>query len=310
VLGVFAAARDITARKRVEGELAVYRRSLEDLVAARTAELQAANDELRGSRRAALNLLKDTLEARRMAEQAGEALRQSAADLARSNKDLEQFAYVASHDLQEPLRAVGGFMGLLKKQYGESLDAPAREFIDLSIEGAERMRTLINDLLVFSRVGTRGDAFKAFNMKDAVEGALKNLQAAIAESDTAITCEPMPVVRADPSQMTQLLQNLVGNAIKFRGPRRPEVRISAEKRDKSWVFAVRDNGIGIEPQYFDKIFLIFQRLHTRSQYKGTGIGLAVCKKIVERHGGKIWVESTFGEGSTFFFTVPESEINV
>ena len=305
VLGVFAAARDVTARRRVEEELAVYRRSLEDLVAARTAELQAAVAELHSSRRAALNLLKDTMEARRAAEQAEKSIRRSAEDLERSNKDLEQFAYVASHDLQEPLRAVGGFMGLLKKQYGEGMDAGAKEYIEQAIEGAERMQALINDLLTFSRVGTRGAAFAVMNMKDAADRAIKNLQAAIADSDTMVTCGAMPEVSADLSQMTQLLQNLIGNAVKFHGPRRPEVNLTARREDGYWVFSVADNGIGIEPQYFDRIFLIFQRLHTRSQYKGTGIGLAVCKKIVERHGGKLWVESRFGEGSTFYFTLPE-----
>jgi PAS domain S-box-containing protein len=305
VLGIFAAARDVTARKRVEGELAVYRRSLEDLVAARTAELQAAVAELNGSRRAALNLLKDTMEARRAAEQAETSIRRAAEDLERSNKDLEQFAYVASHDLQEPLRAVGGFMGLLKRQYDQSLDAGAKEYIDQSIEGAERMQALINDLLTFSRVGTRGAAFVIMNMKEAADRAFKNLRAAIADSNSIVTCGAMPDVSADLSQMTQLLQNLIGNAIKFHGPRRPEVHLTARRKDDCWVFSVADNGIGIEPQYYDRIFLIFQRLHTRSQYKGTGIGLAVCKKIVERHGGKLWVESRFGEGSTFFFTLPE-----
>jgi PAS domain S-box-containing protein len=305
VLGIFAAARDITARKRVEDELAVYRRSLEDLVAARTAELQAAVADLNGSRRAALNLLKDTMEARRAAEQAETSIRRAAEDLERSNKDLEQFAYVASHDLQEPLRAVGGFMGLLKKQYNENLDAGAREYIEQAIEGAERMQALINDLLTFSRVGTRGAAFAVINMKEAADRALKNLQAAIAESTTIVTCGSMPEVSADLSQMTQLIQNLIGNAIKFHGPRRPEVHLTAQRKDDCWVFSVADNGIGIEPQYFDRIFLIFQRLHTRSQYKGTGIGLAICKKIVERHGGKLWVESRVDVGSTFYFTLPE-----
>jgi PAS domain S-box-containing protein len=306
VLGVFAAARDVTERKRTENELAAHRRRIEELVAERTAELEDANDELRLSRRAALNLLKDATDARQKAEQAGEEVRRSAEDLSRSNKDLEQFAYVASHDLQEPLRAVGGFMGLLKTQYTGKLDATAQEYIGHAVEGAERMQTLIQDLLTFSRVGTRGAIFKTVAMKDAVDGALKNLQAVIAETGAEITCDTMPEVTADPSQMIQLLQNLVGNALKFHGPRCPEVRIGAQRRENGWEFTVKDNGIGIEPQYFDRIFLIFQRLHTRTQYKGTGIGLAVCKKIVERHGGKIWVDSRSGEGSTFHFTIPDT----
>jgi signal transduction histidine kinase len=238
-------------------------------------------------------------------KRAEDALRHAAKDLERSNKDLEQFAYVASHDLQEPLRAVSGFVGLLKKQYGDKLNAEATEYIDLSVEGAERMQTLIHDLLTFSRVGTKGGAFLSMNMKDSLDNALKNLHASIAETETLVTCDEMPVVTADATQMTQLLQNLIGNAIKFHGPRRPEVHIGAQRKNNFWAMSVRDNGIGIEPQYYDRIFLIFQRLHTRSQFKGTGIGLAVCKKIVERHGGTIWVESKPGEGSTFYFTIPD-----
>jgi signal transduction histidine kinase len=234
------------------------------------------------------------------------SLRQTAEDLERSNKDLEQFAYVASHDLQEPLRAVAGFVGLLKKQYHDKLDAVAAEYIDLSVEGAERMQTLIHDLLTFSRVGTKGGAFVRMNMKDAFDDAMKNLQVAITESGALVTyCDEMPSVSADPTQMTQLLQNLIANAIKFHGQMRPQIVVGAERKNNYWVMSVKDNGIGIEPQYYDRIFLIFQRLHTRSQYKGTGIGLAVCKKIVERHGGMIWVESKPGEGSTFFFTIPD-----
>jgi signal transduction histidine kinase len=236
---------------------------------------------------------------------AEETLRQTAKDLERSNKDLEQFAYVASHDLQEPLRAVGGFMGLLKNRYYDKLDDQAREYIDFSVEGAERMHGLIEGLLAFSRVGTRGSEFSSVNLKDAFDGALANLKFLIAESHTAVTSDPLPVVMADLSQMTQLLQNLVANAVKFHGPHHPEIHIGAGRKEHAWEMYVRDNGIGIDPQYFDRIFLIFQRLHTRSQYKGTGIGLAVCKKIVERHGGNIWVESVPGSGSTFYFTIPD-----
>jgi light-regulated signal transduction histidine kinase (bacteriophytochrome) len=305
VLGIFAAARDVTARKRAEEELAVHRRHLEELVAARTAELQTANQDLRSSRRAALNLLKDAVEARRAVEQAEEGLRRSAEDLARSNKDLEQFAYVASHDLQEPLRAVGGFMGLLKNQYYNNLDDQAREYIDFSVEGAERMQSLIEGLLAYSRVGTRGGEFAPISLESALNAATANLKFLITESQAAITNDPLPVVTADLLQMTQLLQNLVANAVKFHGPHSPEIHIGAQRKERAWEIYVRDNGIGIDSQYFDRIFLIFQRLHTRTQYKGTGIGLAVCKKIVERHGGKIWVESVPGQGSTFCFNIPD-----
>jgi|GEM_PF-1396703 signal transduction histidine kinase len=242
-------------------------------------------------------------------KQAEATLRLTAEDLTRSNKDLEQFAYVASHDLQEPLRAVAGFMGLLKKQYFDKLDDQAREYIDFSVEGAERMQSLIEGLLAFSRVGTRGGKFAAMNVKDAVEGALKSLRALVEENSAVVTCDTMPDVFADLSQITQLLQNLIANAIKFHGPARPEVFVGAQRKDRAWEIYVRDNGIGIEPQYFQRIFLIFQRLHTRSQYKGTGIGLALCKKIAERHGGKIWVESAPGSGSTFYFTIHDKGEN-
>lgn len=239
-------------------------------------------------------------------KQIDEALRLTSKDLSRSNKDLEQFAYVASHDLQEPLRAVGGFMGLLKNQYYDKLDDQAREYIDFSVDGAERMQSLIEGLLSFSRVGTRGGEFASVNLGNALDGALANLRTLIAESNAVVESDPLPVVNADPLQMTQLFQNLIANAIKFHGPRPTEVHIGAQRKDRTWEMHVRDNGIGIEPQYFERIFMIFQRLHTRTQYKGTGIGLAVCKKIVERHGGTIWVESVPGNGSAFYFTIPDT----
>ena len=230
-------------------------------------------------------------------------------DLARSNRDLEQFAYVASHDLQEPLRAVAGFMGLLKNQYRDAMDATAKEYIDFAVEGAERMQTLIHDLLAYSRVGTKGGTFAPLPMKDAYDNALKNLKAAIDETGAVITRGELPMVNADASQMTQLLQNLIGNAIKFHGPKKPEITVNAERKGGQWVISVADNGIGIEPQYFERIFLIFQRLHGRAQYKGTGIGLAVCKRIAERHGGSIWVESKPGQGSIFYFTLSDGGSN-
>ncbi|MDD5676135.1 MAG: ATP-binding protein, partial [Chitinivibrionales bacterium] len=240
---------------------------------------------------------------------AEEALHQTTQDLTRSNQDLEQFAYVASHDLQEPLRAVAGFMGLLKKQYEPKLDNEGRDYINTAIEGAERMQSLIHDLLAYSRVGTRGGAFERMHLKLAVEGALKNLQAAIAESGAHISCDELPTVIADLPQMTQLMQNLIGNALKFHGQRPLEIVIGAKRGEQEWEISVHDNGIGIEPQYYERIFLIFQRLHSRAQYQGTGIGLAVCKRIVERHNGRIWVKSIGGEGSTFYFTIPDKGEN-
>ncbi|MGA3282644.1 MAG: PAS domain S-box protein [Smithella sp.] len=242
-------------------------------------------------------------------KQAEDALNLMTAELARSNKDLEQFAYIASHDLQEPLRAVAGFMGILKKKYQDKLDDDARKYIDYAVEGAERMQTLINGLLAYSRVGTRGEDLKPMSMQTVFYTAINNLQVAIDESKAVITHDELPDITADAAQMTQLQQNLIANAIKFCDKGLPEIHLIARREDQHWVFGIRDNGIGIETQYFERIFLIFQRLHTRNQYPGTGIGLALCKKIVERHAGRIWVESEPGCGSTFYFTIPDKGDN-
>jgi PAS domain S-box-containing protein len=230
-------------------------------------------------------------------------------DLARSNKDLEQFAYVASHDLQEPLRAVSGFVDILKLQMEGSLDAKKTEYMNHVVDGVSRMRSLINGLLEYSRVSTLGKPPELTDCKAAMERAILNLQVGIRESGAKVTAGPLPKVCVDSVQLVQLLQNLIGNAIKFRGEPAPDVHISASHQDNEWLFAVTDNGIGIEPQYAQRIFLIFQRLHSRSKYQGTGIGLAICRKIIERHGGKIWVESNPGSGSTFYFTVPDTGVN-
>lgn len=232
-------------------------------------------------------------------------LKRTLTELERSNTELEQFAYVASHDLQEPLRAVTGCVQLLQKSYGDKLEADAGELIRHAVEGAARMRKLIDDLLAFSRVGTRGKPFEPTDCNAALELALANLTAALNESHAFVTHDPLPTVTADPSQLLQLFQNLIGNAVKFHGEQRPEIHVSATLKDGNWLFSVRDNGIGIEPQYRERIFVIFQRLHTRTEYPGTGVGLAICKRIVERHRGDIWVESELGKGSTFYFTIPE-----
>jgi PAS domain S-box-containing protein len=238
-------------------------------------------------------------------KQAKEELQRLNEELSRSNRDLEMFAYVASHDLQEPLRAVNSYTQLLARKYQSHLDAKADKYIGYIVEGATRMQQLINDLLEFSRVGTRGKELVPTNCEVILKQVLANLRVAIAESHATITHTPLPTVLGDEIQLIQLLQNLIGNAIKFRREEPPHIHISAARQEKEWLFSVRDNGIGLEPEYFDRIFTIFQRLHSRSEYSGTGIGLAVCKKIVERHGGRIWVESELGVGTTFYFTLNE-----
>jgi PAS domain S-box-containing protein len=238
---------------------------------------------------------------RRLAE---EALLRRTEELKRSNTELEQFAYVASHDLQEPLRMVSSYMQLLSRRYKGKLDSNADEFIAFAVDGAKRMQQLINDMLEFSRVATRGHEFKPVEADTALKQALWNLKAAIEESHANVTFDPLPVVNADSGQLTQLFQNLIGNALKFRRQEPPRVHVSAERRAKEWVFSVRDNGIGIEPQHLERIFVIFQRLHAASEFPGTGLGLAICKKIAERHGGRLWVTSEPGAGSVFYFSIP------
>lgn len=226
-------------------------------------------------------------------------------ELQRSNAELEQFAYVASHDLQEPLRAVAGMVQLLQQRYQSKLDERADEYIGHAVEAATRMQSLINDLLEYSRVNRLGKSFENTATEKSLHNALANLQTAIRESNAEITHDPLPSLMVDPAQLTQLLQNLIGNGIKFRGERPLHIHIGAKKIEQAWQFSVSDNGIGIDPKYYERIFLVFQRLHTRREYPGTGIGLALCKKIIERHNGQIWVESQPGLGSTFYFTIPE-----
>jgi PAS domain S-box-containing protein len=270
VQGIFAAARDVTEQKRVERELQGYREHLEELVKERTIELKKYADNLK-----------------------------------RSNEDLERFAYISSHDLQEPLRNVVSFSQLLARRNEGKLDASSSEYIGYIIEGGKRMQSLIQDLLEYSRVNTRGQAFQSVPCEDIVDHVLINLQTSIKESDALITVNPLPTVFADTTQLTLVFQNLLGNAIKFRRPEaRPQIWISAEKSDHEWTFSITDNGIGIDSQYYDKIFIIFQRLHGRNEYPGTGVGLAIVKRIIDRHGGHIWVESERGKGSTFYFTLP------
>jgi PAS domain S-box-containing protein len=234
------------------------------------------------------------------------ALEQYTYELEVANEELQQFAYVASHDLQEPLRMVTSFLQLLQQRYQDQLDDKADQYIHFAVDGASRMKTLINDLLTYSRVTTQGKAPAPTPLTRVVEAVLHDLQLLINETQVTITYDPLPHVQADESQMAQLLQNLLSNAIKFRGDTDPQVHIGVRQNGEEWLFSVADNGIGIAPEYFEQIFVIFQRLHTRDCYEGTGIGLAVCKRIVERHKGRIWVESTPGQGTTFYFTLPVS----
>lgn len=230
-------------------------------------------------------------------------LAQRSQELTRSNAELEQMAYVASHDLQEPLRMVTSYLQLLVQRYGGRLDTDAHEFIGFAVDGAKRMQALIDDLLTYSRVGTKAKPLEPVDCTPVVETALRSLRMVIEESGAQIEYGTLPTVLGDAAQLAQLFQNLIANALKFRADQPPRIQIRAEREDGFWRFEVQDNGIGIAPEYFDRIFVMFQRLHSRSTYPGTGIGLAICKKIVERHGGRIWVESEPGQGALFKFTL-------
>ena len=236
-------------------------------------------------------------------KQAENALQQTLADLTHSNEDLQQFAYVASHDLQEPLRNVAGCLQLLEKKYRRQLDAEADEYIYYAVEGAARMKALILDLLAYSRIVTRGKPSEWTDCERILDQAIENLRSSIAEAGAVITRDPLPTIRADDTQILQVFQNLIGNAIKFRRDVPPTIHVSAVRNRNEWMFSVKDNGIGIESRHLDRIFMIFQRLHKRSEYHGTGMGLAIVKKVVERHGGRVWAESEPGKGTTFYFTI-------
>jgi signal transduction histidine kinase len=231
------------------------------------------------------------------------------AELARSNAELEQFAYVASHDLQEPLRMIANYTQLLAERYRGKLDEQADKYIGYSVDGALRMQALIHDLLKFSRVGNAEIQPRTTDCRAVVEQAVRNLQAAVEENSAVVNCKCLPVVMADPSQLMQVFQNLIGNAIKFHGSEKPVIQIDAEQKDYEWEFAVSDNGIGIPAESRRDIFVIFRRLHTHDEYAGTGIGLAICKKIIERHGGKLWIEAQAKPGSRFKFTLPATPLS-
>jgi PAS domain S-box-containing protein len=240
-------------------------------------------------------------------KRAEEHLVKTAEELKRSNVELQQFGYVASHDLQEPLRMVASYTQLLAKRYKGRLDSDADEFIAFAVDGCNRMQGLIQDLLAYSRSGTNGKTLGEISGEDALKEALGNLRATIGESGAIVTYDSLPHITTDDTQLVQVFQNLVGNAIKYRSAAVPQVHVSAAKNGgHEWIFSVRDNGLGIDPQYFERIFIIFQRLHGRQEFKGTGIGLAICKKIVERLGGRIWVESQLEQGSTFYFSLSQT----
>lgn len=279
--------------QRAAETLKQSKEQLEIMVAERTEELGDANIRLSVE-----------LDERRRAEKMSA---QYAGDLKRSNAELEQFAYVASHDLQEPLRMVASFTQLLARRYRGKLDRDADEFIGFAVDGANRMQVLINDLLVFSRVGTQGKPMEPTDCEAVLNHTLANLNTTLQETGAVVTHDPLPTVMADAVQLGQLLQNLLANSLKFRGPEELRVHIAVQRQGVAWIFSVQDNGIGIAPEHQERIFAIFQRLHRREEYPGTGIGLALCKKIVERHGGRIWVESQPGQGSTFYFSIPEGE---
>jgi light-regulated signal transduction histidine kinase (bacteriophytochrome) len=291
--GVLSISPLFQAIKKAAETLRRAKDDLEIQVAQRTEELRDAN----------VNLSVELDERRKAERQLG----LYSEELKRSNAELEQFAYVASHDLQEPLRMVASFTQLLGKRYRGKLDQDADEFIGFAVDGATRMQRLINDLLAYSRVGTRGKPFELIDCNIIFRQTRDNLAKAIENSGAIIFQDTLPTVEGDEVQLMQLFQNLVANAIKFRGAEPPQIQVSAEQKGPEWVFAVKDNGIGIAPEHQERIFSIFQRLHQRSEYPGTGIGLAICKKIVERHGGRIWVESQAGNGSTFYFSIPKRE---
>jgi len=293
VLSTLILAMVIEERERAKEGLEEANDVLEERIQVRTRELQESNRQLR-----------EEVVVRERAEQ---EVKRTVADLARSNSELQQFAYVASHDLREPLRAVGGMVQLMEKNFKAQMEEKAKEYLSHIVDGVSRMQLLIDDLLEFSRVGARSHPIQEVETKKVLETVLSNLSVAIKESGAEVTHDGLPPLQCDVTQLTQLLQNLVGNAIKFHGEAPPKVRVTAEAKDGEWVFCVRDNGIGIDPQYFERIFTIFQRLHTRRAYPGSGIGLAICKKIVSLHGGRIWVESISGQGASFFFTYPRGE---
>jgi signal transduction histidine kinase len=275
-----------------------------EVVAAGPMEIRDLGADVDGMRQEIVSRLAEVESARAEIEAARQILEDQAEELARSNRDLEQFAYVASHDLQEPLRKVASFCQMLDRRYSGQLDERADTYIAFAVDGAKRMQQLINDLLAFSRVGRMTDGMARVDLSDPYASAMSNLELTSGAADARITHDPLPVVLGERTLLVQLFQNLIGNAIKFRGAEPPTVHIGVAARENTWEFSCADNGIGIEPQYADRIFVIFQRLHAREEYTGTGIGLALCKRIVEHHGGELWLDTSVTSGTTFRWTLP------
>jgi len=290
--GALIIGHDIT--ERINGEN--IKQQLLDKEQQLTEKLQASNEKL-------ISTTKKLQQANKELVIAQNSLKDIINKLMISNKELEQFAYVASHDLQEPLRMVSSFTQLLQRRYKGQLDENADDYINFIVDGAQRMKKLIDDLLAYSRLNTADRVYKLIEMDLLLEDVLKNLKAAINDTNANIIHKNLPTIKGDPIQISQLLQNIIGNAIKFHGNKPPHIKISAKPLKEHWLFSVSDNGIGIEPKYQEQIFNIFKRLHTRDEYDGTGIGLSICKRIIERHGGEIWLESEKGKGTTFYFTI-------
>jgi PAS domain S-box-containing protein len=307
LIGDVHVLRDITQRKkaelRIQGMLE-NEQSLTEELRVSNEELQDITEELQTSNEGLQSTTIELQKANEKLTSYKDSLEEAIEKLEISNRELEQFAYVASHDLQEPLRMVSSFAQLLEKRYKGELDDDADDFIGFIVEGAQRMKDLIDDLLTFSRLSTASREFRPTNMNKVLEDVLLSIKPSVEAENATITHDDLPTVQCDPSQIRQLFQNLISNAIKFH-EKAPEIHIFAEESDGKWRFGVSDNGIGIHPDHQDKIFDIFKRLHTREEYEGTGIGLSICKRIVEIHGGDIWVKSKPGEGSTFYFTLPK-----